>query len=67
VQAIRDRLAARGGAGIGVALTENNAAIWDTGATRGQNTSALKLDGDLYAARPRGEDPAGGGTAEASG
>jgi hypothetical protein len=38
VQAIRERLAARGGAGIGVALTEYNAAIWDTGATRGQNT-----------------------------
>jgi hypothetical protein len=36
VKAIRDRLAAAGGAGIGVALTEYNAAIWDTGATRGQ-------------------------------
>lgn len=38
VKAIRDRLAANGGAGIGVALTEYNAAIWDTGATRGANS-----------------------------
>jgi len=38
VQAIRDRLAARGGSDVGVALTEYNAAIWDTAATRGQNT-----------------------------
>ena len=38
VSAIRERLAARGGASVGVALTEWNAAIWDTGATRGQNT-----------------------------
>ena len=38
VQAIRERLAAAGGAGIGVALTEYNAAIWDTGAVRGQYT-----------------------------
>jgi hypothetical protein len=38
VQAIRERLAAAGGTGIGVALTEYNAAIWDTGATRGQYT-----------------------------
>ncbi len=38
VQAIRDKLAARGAAGAGVALTEYNAAIWDTGATRGQYT-----------------------------
>jgi hypothetical protein len=38
VTAIRERLAARGGANVGVALTEWNAAIWDTGATRGQST-----------------------------
>ncbi len=38
VQAIRDRLAAAGASGVGVALTEYNAAIWDTGATRGQST-----------------------------
>ncbi len=38
VQAIRERLAAAGGSGIGVALTEYNAAIWDTGAVRGQYT-----------------------------
>jgi hypothetical protein len=38
VKAIRDRLAAAGGPGVGVALTEYNAAIWDTGATRGQYT-----------------------------
>jgi hypothetical protein len=36
VKTIRERLAAAGGTGIGVALTEYNAAIWDTGATRGQ-------------------------------
>jgi hypothetical protein len=38
VKAIRERLAANGGSAIGVALTEYNAAIWDTGATRGQNS-----------------------------
>jgi hypothetical protein len=38
VKAIRDKLSAAGGPGIGVALTEYNAAIWDTGATRGQYT-----------------------------
>ncbi len=38
VKAIRDRLAARGASDVGVALTEYNAAIWDTGATRGQYT-----------------------------
>ena len=51
VQAIRDRLAARGGSGIGVALTEYNAAIWDTGATRGQNT----IEQGLWLADTAGE------------
>ena len=51
VQAIRERLAARGGTGIGVALTEYNAAIWDTGATRGQNT----IEQGLWLADTAGE------------
>jgi hypothetical protein len=51
VKAIRDRLAARGGSGIGVALTEYNAAIWDTGATRGQNT----IEQGLWLADTAGE------------
>lgn len=51
VQAIRDRLTARGGSGIGVALTEYNAAIWDTGATRGQNT----IEQGLWLADTAGE------------
>lgn len=38
VKAIRDRLAANGASSVGVALTEYNAAIWDTGATRGQSS-----------------------------
>jgi hypothetical protein len=51
VQAIRERLAARGGSGIGVALTEYNAVIWDTGATRGQYT----IEQGLWLADTAGE------------
>jgi hypothetical protein len=51
VQAIRERLAAAGGSGIGVALTEYNAAIWDTGATRGQ----LSIEQALWLADAVGE------------
>jgi hypothetical protein len=51
VQAIRERLTAGGGPDAGVALTEYNAAIWDTGATRGQNT----IEQGLWLADTAGE------------
>jgi len=51
VKAIRDHLAARGAPDTGVALTEYNAAIWDTGATRGQFT----IEQGLWLADTAGE------------
>jgi len=51
VRAIRTRLAAAGGTGIGVALTEWNAAIWDTGTTRGQ----FSIEQALWLADAAGE------------
>ena len=51
VEAIRDHLAARGAPDVGVALTEYNAAIWDTGATRGQYT----IEQGLWLADTAGE------------
>jgi hypothetical protein len=51
VRAIRERLAAAGGSGIGVALTEWNAAIWDTGTTRGQ----FSIEQELWLADAAGE------------